>query len=88
MDNFLYLATFSFFMAKAKNVVSSQGTGTKQVTLPVIARQQMHAVRSVADQVEKDSPGAIHAVHALQLLWKTDAGHHRLQSRPRAGRWS
>ena len=50
-------------MAKAKNVVSSQGTGTKQVTLPVIARQQMHAVRSVADQVEKDSPGAIHAVH-------------------------
>ena len=54
---------FHFFMAKAKNVVSSQGTGTKQVTLPVIARQQMHAVRSVADQVEKDSPGAIHAMH-------------------------
>ena len=49
-------------MAKAKEAASSLG-GAKQATLPAVARQQMHAVRSVADQVEKASPGAIHAVN-------------------------
>ena len=29
----------------------------------MVARQQMHAVRSVADQIEKEKPGAIHAVN-------------------------
>ena len=52
-----------FFMAKAKDAASSRAAGAKQVTLPVLARQQMHAARSVADQIEKDSPGAIHAVN-------------------------
>ena len=50
-------------MAKAKDAASSRAAGAKQVTLPVLARQQMHAARSVADQIEKDSPGAIHAVN-------------------------
>ena len=50
-------------MAKARNVAASSGGGAKQVTLPAVARQQMHAVRSVADRVEQDNPGAIHAVH-------------------------
>ena len=49
-------------MAKAKEAASSLG-GAKQATLPAVARQQMHAVRSVADQVEKASPGAIPAVN-------------------------
>ena len=53
----------------AGSVVAGNGVTTrnwgdvKQATLPAIARQQMHAVRSVADQVEKASPGAIHAVN-------------------------
>ena len=41
-------------MAKAKDAASSRAAGVKQVTLPVLARQQMHAARSVADQIEKE----------------------------------